>query len=55
MPGVYNLNYAIRNGKTMELYEKIYTNTVIKVKAQGKQLERGIVHVTETWNLEKLS
>jgi len=55
VPGVYNLNYAIRNGKTMELYEKIYTNTVIKVKAQGKQLERGIVHVTETWNLEKLS
>jgi len=55
MPGVYYLNYAIRNGKTMELYEKIYTNTVIKVKAKGKQLERGIVHVSETWDLQKTS
>ena len=41
--------------KTMELYEKIYTNTVIKVKAKGKQLERGIVHVSESWDLQKTS
>ncbi len=53
-PGVYFVNYAIRNSKTSEIYEQNFTNVSFNVKSDN-HYERGIILAEESWNLESLS
>jgi len=52
MPGVYFPILAVRNGTTMETYERVLPDAAFKVTS-GTLLERGIVRVHEQWRLIK--
>jgi len=49
-PGVYFLNYAIRNGKTGEVFEHGFTDVSFWVTS-GRHYERGIVLAEDEWSL----
>ena len=51
-PGVYYINYAIRNGITGETYDHGFTNLSFSVKSD-RHLETGIVLSEPEWSLEK--
>jgi len=51
IPSVYVLNFAIRNEKTGETYERIFSNVGFRVESDGHYLERGVVAVKENWKL----
>lgn len=53
-PGVYFVNYAIRNGETGEIYEQTFTDVSFSVKSD-KHYERGIILAEEKWELKKLN
>lgn len=49
-PGVYYINYVIRNAQTGELYDKGKTNYSFAVKS-ANHYERGIILTKEKWDL----
>lgn len=53
-PGVYYINYSIRNEKSGELYEHCRTNHSFSVKSD-KHYERGIVFTDDSWMLISLN
>lgn len=51
-PGVYFINYAIRNGDTGETYDHGFTEISFAIKSD-KHFERGVVMVDDRWELVK--
>lgn len=54
IPNVYLLNFAIRNESTGETYERIFSSSSFKVVSDGNHLERGIIAVSEKWEVRKI-
>ena len=50
-PGVYTPNLAVRNSVTGETYERILPDYSFRVVSDGVRLERGVISVNETWEL----
>lgn len=53
MPGVYYLNFALRNDN-FETLARFTTDYYFKIISDGKTFERGIVRVQEKWKIKKL-
>jgi hypothetical protein len=49
-PGVYFINYAIRNGTTGEIFDHGFTDVSFAVKSD-RHFERGIVLAEDEWSL----
>ncbi|MBD3351820.1 MAG: ATP-binding cassette domain-containing protein [Candidatus Lokiarchaeota archaeon] len=54
MPGIYIPQISIRNDRTGETYERIWSNCSFQVTTDGRTLERGIIAVQENWKLNKI-
>jgi hypothetical protein len=52
--GVYTISFGITNAMTMETYTKMHSEKSFSVKSTGNELERGIIHVKEEWDIKKL-
>ncbi|HQQ50718.1 MAG TPA: Wzt carbohydrate-binding domain-containing protein, partial [Spirochaetota bacterium] len=52
--GVYTISFGITNAMTMETYTKMHSEKSFRVKSTGNELERGIIHVKEEWDIKKL-
>lgn len=52
-PGVYFINYAVRNGETGETYDHGFTDLSFAVKSD-RYFERGIILAEDIWELHKL-
>jgi len=53
-PGIYYINYSIRNGKNSELYDHGFTDFAFAVKSD-QHFERGIVHSVDEWELTEIN
>lgn len=55
MPNVYYLNIGIRNSGSGETYEKVFSDSVLRITSDGLTMPRGIINVNERWELKALN